>query len=175
MTEEIKNEEKKIVLSETQFNGLLDRIKKLETPSGNPTLSKKDRIRVHEGFLRHIDGDIIINVGQSFGKKDSDGEIVVYMPVETASGEKKDLIQNDFLVEDNKIKAKILKRHSIEDVKSYGTFQAANPNPEGDKSFRSFEVESEVVTVKYEFDLEILEGESTGKKIHVNERAFNLN
>lgn len=171
---EAPEKEKKIVLTEAQFAGLLDRIKKLEGTNSNPTLSKRDRVKTHTAYMREYKGELVISYKPLIYKKNEDKEIEIFMPLVLESGKEVKVNYQEFLEDNNKVNVNILKRRTEEEVQSQGTVQVENPDPLHKKNYSSFETELEVVIVKYELDVEVMSGESIGKKLTIAEKALNM-
>src|SRR3990167_3684262 len=183
MNEEIKTKEVKVnpemepaVISKGQLAGILAELSSLKN-RGVP--KKAERVKEHIATLRFHENKPVIWFGNVDEKRDSvTGKSVAYMDIKLQGEE--GLINVpylQFLNTSNFVKVQILSQKAEKVIQSEGTFMTENPDQanRGGKSsnFQSQEMEAEIVSYKYQAELEVLEGPHVGLKLTVPSECLN--
>lgn len=176
-----KKEEETVVVSKVELDGILSRLKDLESGK-KMMLTKSDRVKEHIAYLRMIDDELVVGVQKNkrgeeksaYIYKNEHGDEFLRWDVVLESGKKVTVEMLEFLNDNNKINVKILDQKAKKSVKVVDVIKAENSDPHLNKNFSSFDVEQEVVSVEYDATVEILDGENAGKTLTISTRMLNI-
>lgn len=151
---------------------LKDLRKRVETGAGVTKMSKvKERIAT----IMIIDGKPVVKIGDAklVNKGTDDEKIIIEYWLE--DDEKKHVADYlPFLQDTVRVKAAIIKQEEEEKEKVViSNYRPSNSNEHFNKKFKPDEVDMVVTSKEYTAEIEILEGELTGKKMRIENKYLN--
>lgn len=174
MAIEPKQTGKTVTMTEEQFQGLMQRIESVEIGKG---IRKPKRVTEREATVRFYEGKPVIKYS-NFKEKLEEGKRVGYIDITLYGEDKPVTVQylNFLNNENNVVKVKILSQKAEEITEVQGKVRSRNPDEAGISSkspWQSNEVDLEVISYKYQVEVEVLDGEFKGQKYTFDAAALN--
>ena len=167
-----------VTITKKQLQGLLDRLENVER---SQKFEKPKRVTEHFGTIRVYNGKLVIWFGNVRDIWDNErNKDIAYMDIKLEGQEKPETVNYlDFLNSPTSVRVEIKKQvaEEVRELPRTGPTQAfVNPDEANwTGKFKSWQggQDLEVVSYKYQVELEILEGELVGKVFNVPANCLN--
>lgn len=159
-----------VTITTQQWQEVLNRLARAEQRG---VVEKPKRITEHTATLRFCNDKAVVGF-DNFREVMEEGRRIGYFDLTLEDGEVLTVPYLEFLNEGNGEKVKIVSQKAHEQVKSFGTVRAINPDPKNQKTWDGGMIDLEVTTVTYQAEVEVIEGPHAGKKISVPTAALNV-